>query len=327
MGVIIDSPDWTTSITVGDTIGLTAWLTASDMPAKISGAACVIYNGYWYSVGGLANGFPTNASFVAPINPDASVGAWASSSNLPVTLTNAVAIAYNSFLYLIGGSVNGVESNTVYYAPITAGGGLGAWNTSTVLPTTLLAVSAVVVNGNLYLIGGAHGGVQVNTVYVSPISTAGPIGVWTTLTALPYTRNGAGAFTYGNRIFVVGGTGTLPLTTSGPASSVLSAPVNADGTIGAWAEQTSLPEPRSLPVVVLTGNTLYFIGGLIGATSYASVFATKINADGTINQWQRAADLPLPLYSAVGGAYNGAIYVAGGSANGVFVQGTYYAVI
>ena len=66
-------------------------------------------------------------------------------------------MAYNGYLYIIGGNDGAVPLNVVQFAPINADGTIGAWTATTPLTTTRQGQTNVAYNGYLYLIGGHDG--------------------------------------------------------------------------------------------------------------------------------------------------------------------------
>lgn len=99
-----------------------------------------------------------------------------------------------------------------------------------------------------------------------------------------------------NRIFVGGGH------TSYFANKVRSAPINADGTIGAWVQAPDLPYRLTHSQAIVHKNRVYLIGGQEHpepfATGYNSntVFSAPIHSDGNIGTW--VIEPPLPFTGA-----------------------------
>ena len=76
---------------------------------------------------------------------------------------------------------------------------------------------------------------------------------------------------------------------------VLSAKINADGTLGAWHNATNLPKPLHDFAFVGFKGRLYVAGG-VGATGRSDeVYSASINGDGTLSAWDGSnAKLPSP---------------------------------
>ncbi|MBI3097766.1 MAG: hypothetical protein HYY93_05885, partial [Planctomycetes bacterium] len=114
--------------------GVGVWSTATTTFATPrEGHTSVVYNGYLYVIGGNGGSGVLNDVQYASINPDGSVGAWATATTTFATpRIFHTSVVYNGFLYVIGGSDGvGVILNDVQYAAINSDGSVGAWATAT----------------------------------------------------------------------------------------------------------------------------------------------------------------------------------------------------
>jgi hypothetical protein len=99
----------------------------------------------------------------------------------------------------------------------------------------------------------------------------------------------------GDFLYVAGGTDHYA---SFLRSDVQRAPIGADGSVGAWTMQGSLPAPLAGMGVVVVGDTVILTGGVTGgpmlempAFSNRTLLA-KIGADGTIAPWTQGPTFP-----------------------------------
>lgn len=201
---------------------------------------------------------------------------------------------------------------------------LSAWTTTSALPSGRSGNGAVAVNGFMYLVGGVNAaGSIVNTVDVAPINANGTLGTWTTTTALPQPIRSVRPVYANGFIYVVGGSDGNENT-----SSVFYAPVNDNGTLGAWNTTTALPQSQLSHAVVASGGFLYAIAGNPGPCVTTVRFAA-INANGTIGAWNTTTALPQARCGIVEAAAvaNGRIYVAGGYDNNNVTNRVFYATI
>jgi hypothetical protein len=182
--------------------------------------------------------------------------------------------------------------------------GVCAWGDS--MPTARFFLSATILNGSLYAVGGAkylnHGdGViakAISTVESYPLSGGGP---WTEATPLKSPRFSLGLAGFGNQLFSFGGTigGTTNFTTIDS--------VSATGAV--WDTAGLLPVALTGSAVCAIGSKVYCIGGMNeeGTTSKAIY-----EFDVTTNQ------LVLKNYMRTGRAFHqavafgGKIYIIGG---------------
>src|ERR1019366_8648916 len=104
----------------------------------------------------------------------ATMSAWtASSSTLPTNNWQANTIAYNGYLYEIGGCYSsGCPLSTVDYATINPNGTLGSWTPTASLLTAVDYASAVVYNGYVYEIGGCTTGCPSVNAYTAAVEYA-----------------------------------------------------------------------------------------------------------------------------------------------------------
>jgi hypothetical protein len=145
-------------------------------------------------------------------------------------------------------------------------------------------------NGTLYVLGGLdESGAATSSVYYTALDGNGAVGTWATTTALPQARYAFGAVIFRGRLYVAGGNDGADT----PVATVYSAPINADGTLGAWGALPSLPVPVAYHQLITTGGVLYVLGGTLSAAvdpistnqstgPVGSVYYNAINVDGTL---------------------------------------------
>lgn len=223
--------------------------------------------------------------------------------------------------------------------------------------------SHLVVNGYMYLIGGATGG---TAVYYAKIAEDGSVGSWTATTSLPLARKQMAACVLNGYIYLMGG--------SGATTTVYFAKPNPDGSIPEWRTTTPLPAARENTYGVAVNGYVYFINGdnggggvttcyygkqmpngeilawnttsatatghwqggviAVGGYMYAmggqsdkTVEYAKINADGTLGTWSTTTALPFTTAYVGFAIYasNGYIYLAKGAEDGTSEDNLHYA--
>lgn len=154
-----------------------------------------------------------------------------------------------SYLYVFGGMSNeGAETNyydKVIYAEIHPDGTLGNWQETTPLPTPLFGMESLVLNGRIYILGGADptGNSRREVYYTVPDSDTGQVYGWYQTASLPALGAGgyielSAAVEHG-RIYVYGGSDR----TVGPTYSPyvhFAAPDPASGEITGWTMATEV---------------------------------------------------------------------------------------
>ena len=237
--------------------------------------------------GGTSNAVALNLIQTLSFNP--SNMAWTTTMPLPTVMTGLQAVAVagttssTAFAIVTGGD-NGTGNTTIVWANnLNADGTVGSTTntTWTNIPTNPLpdtrahhAMAAADPTNSpvaasarfVYVIGGqklatdAPGGT--NTVFMSSVdATSGAVGAWQMLTStLPQPLVGMSATVYNGFLYVAGGL-TLGST---PSNAVYSAPIHADGTLGAWTTATNALPPlstASFAEMFGFGGKLYFING------------------------------------------------------------------
>ncbi len=237
-------------------------------------------------------------------------------------------VADSGFLYHIGGiaDIGGILSaNKVYFAPIQNDGSIGDWIEGPPLPSRAFYHAAVAWNETLYVLGGdswseSDGFVMSNAVYYSRLNPDGRPGAWQTTTSLPEAVLLPGASVWNGTVYVTGG---LPSPGEVETSSVFSATVQPDGSLGPWVAQPSLPIPIYVHAAVADADTLYVLGGATnsGSTILNAVYYSPINSDNSLAGWATTTSLPQPLGLHQAAVINGRIYVTGGD-NGTMTSDT-----
>ena len=280
--------------------------------------------------------FDTTLGTVTSSNPGSGTCAgWCSSNDyaLPEARTNLSLVAYNGYLYAIGGqNASGTITNTVYVAKLGANGEPRLWHPTNPnqsswvywykdadLTSPRADFTATAYNNRLYLIGGRTTSGVVSTVQISDISPTGTLGSWTNSTSLPSNLYGHGAAIYNDRIYTVGGASSVG---SQPLTNVRYNKINADGSLNNWVDTTPLPEGRLTgggTMSAVWGAYLYISGGCgtVNASGYCTavrsdVELASINADGSLDKWNTVGTA---FDERLGGnlvAWRGYLYRVGG---------------
>lgn len=260
-------------------------------------------NVYWAQLQG-------NRSVGSP-NPGSGVcDGWCTSTTygLPEPRRGFSMVAYNGFLYVIGGvNASGVRQSTVYIAKLGTNGEPQLWHPTDSNPnnwaywyqdtglnggTARSYESAYAYNNRMYMIGGQTnanpGGVA--TVEYADILPSGQLGAWATGTTLPSVRHGHTIHVYNDVMYLIGGNsnGTLQ-------NTVYYNKLNTDGSMNNWVATNSFNSARSTlggSFSTIWGAYIYLGGGCltVNASGYCTSVASdtqlaSINADGSIAEW------------------------------------------
>ena len=263
--------------TANSTIG--TWVTDTPLPVVIYGSHVVVTKNRVYLLGGRINDIDSSIVYIAPINPDGTLGAWVTGTPLPVVISHSQAIVTSSRVHLLGGYNGTIYLSTVYTAYINPDGTLGAWTTGTSLPGSIALSQTIVTNNRVYLLGGRNGSIYSSTIYTAPINPDGTLGTWVTGAPLPGTVSYSQTIVTNNRVYLLGGWNGVALNT------VYTAPINLDGTLGAWVTDIPLPDTVFRLQAIVTNNRVYLLGGFNGVAALSTIYTAPINPDGTLGAW------------------------------------------
>lgn len=329
-----------------------SWSTASaTMPSNRSSMGSVVHNGSLYVIGGCTslnlgncNGSSNDVSYASIYNGGGGqVTGWtnAGMTALPDARRHHGTVAYNGYLYILGGqnASNSWQTN-VYYSPITSTGN-GSWTSTNAYQTINndQGVTFLAHNGYMYKIAGTAGTASVirNDVQYAPINSDGSLGIWKyTWDNTSGASQGGGlatarwshaAVAYNGRLYVSGGCTSQDVLNpcQSITNTVETAPINADGTVGAWSTiGTNLPSTRWAHSMVAYNSYIYLLSGCDTLVSsacgsrttrvdYARANGTGLDSDaGCGTMWCRGSDLTIARSDFAAYGYNGYLYVLGG---------------
>lgn len=280
--------------------------------------------------------FNTSTGTIDSTNPgEGTCSGWCTTSaySLPSARSNFSLVAYNGFLYAIGGIDGaGNRQNTVYIAKLGANGEPQLWHPTdknqtnwvywyqdTNLSSVRSDFSAVAYNNRMYLVGGRNSTGPVSTVEIADIKPTGQLGTWASGATLPSATYGENALVYNDRLYVVGGANTVG---GAPSTSVLYNKINSDGSLNAWQTSTPLTTGRMSSggnFAVIWGAYIYVSGGCtsMNASGYCTTVASdsqvaSINADGSVDVWNTIGNVSNQVTGFGMIAWRNNIYEVGG---------------
>ena len=305
-------------INANGTVG--TWAATTSFTTGRSYHTSVVYNGYLYVICGYDATY-TYLSDVqyAAINANGTVSSWTATTGFPTTRALHASVVNNGNLYVIGG-YNGAYLNDVHYAAINANGTIGTWVATTSFPTARADHASVVYNGYLYITGG-YSSSYLNDVHYAPINAYGSVGSWTATTSFTTARRAHTSLAYNGYLYLIGGRWA-----SGYLNDVRYAPINGDGTIGAWIVTTSFTSGRSGHTSVIYNGYLYVIGGW-NNSAFNDVQYAPINANGTVGTWTATTSFATARHGHTSVINNGYLYVIGGNSGSGYLSDVQYAPI
>lgn len=276
---------------------LGAWQTSASFSVARYKNTLVAYGNYLYMMGGTDDTTTYNTTQYAKMDPTGMNAPFTTTgaTALPAARNNASSVAYNGYLYVLGGNNTGTTFsspyNSVAYAPIASDGTIGSWTTSSntfVSGIGLTNGDATVYNGYLYYIGGYSGGAT-NGVQYAAVNSNGSIGSWASTTSLGVAKFGLRVWAYNGYMYEAGGSHSTSdtacnATTSNYCSTINYAAISSAGTLGSWSSTTGLPDARANELIATSGSYVYMTGG-DGGTNLSYVYYAQMNSDGTLGSW------------------------------------------
>lgn len=278
-------------------------------------------------------------------------------SSTATTVTYYSALGYQAIYQRVSNSTNGTNTSIVVDGvTYTSNGGVGTAATQTTNNLTFSGASSIPVSYNIasggsgdisysfgnytpyavsgakifvtkntvYLVGGYVNGAYSSTVYSAPIDSNGVIGAWSTGTSLPGVLAFSSLAVTRNRVYLIGGT----TNGSNSVSTVYTAPINVNGTLGTWTTTTSLPTAVCKASVFVTSNKIYVIGGNVSNNTASSIVQiAPINSDGTLGTWTSGTSLPGVFSESSLITTKDHIYLLNGNTGATYVNTNYMASI
>lgn len=270
---------FTASAKINSDGSLGAWTSQTPLPLGIYLHAVVASDTHLYVIGGWDNDNRLKDVYRAVFQPNGGLGNWFQISTLPVAISLHQAAIVDDNIFVTGGYITvgdkAAPVNTVYQAKISSGG-VSAWSPATALPQAVYR-HGMATNGNtIYVTGGYFGDPDenapsdtTNAVYYATVNANGALGAWRAATPLPEGRYYHESVVHDGRLFVIAGTNGANF-----FASVISAPINADNSLGTWREETSLPTAltrfSAVSVRLFESDLIYVIGGIDNAENYRS---------------------------------------------------------
>ena len=188
------------------------------------------------------------------------------------------------------------------------------------LPTPRGALSAVLVAGKIYAVGGAKNpsystpelrpNVPVENVATNEVLDTAT-GSWSSAAPMLTARNHHGSALIDGKIYVVGG--RIGSTFIIGLSNNVSTNETYDVAKNTWSSVLGMPTPRSgIGVAVLNGR-MHVLGGEAYLNDLVGTYRTHEAFDPKTNSWQRLPPMPTPRHGLAVAEIGGKMYAVSGS--------------
>jgi len=190
-------------------------------------------------------------------------------------------------------------------------GDLGPWRYTSSMVFPRASGPAVICGDYIYFIGGCTWSTVYNTVERAKINNDGTLEKWVLESdTLLIPVFGAGAVSKNGYIYVIAGA----IQNYHHTNAVQYTRANPDGTLQPWQLTSPVLEAREAFAFAEYQGYVYIMGGSLGSGERLnSVEYAKINPDGTLGNWSYTSSMQSVRWQPSGQAYNGYVYVLGGS--------------
>jgi DNA-binding CsgD family transcriptional regulator/N-acetylneuraminic acid mutarotase len=247
---------------------------------------------------GGSNGAPTDPiGGIFPTAPtDSSATRWRTRAQLPTPRTGLAVVAYGDAVLAIGGvSSDGVSAKVEIYDP-----GTDRWTTGRAKPTPVGFISAVTVDGKIYVPGGIDADRQAQDILevYDPARNR-----WETGTPLPRPLGAYGLAAVNDQIYLFGGRDDR-----GYVASVYRYDPKAD----TWQELQPMEQARGFLSAAAIGERIYVVGGYNDVTEFdlCQVF------DPAGETWASCSPMAMRRGGLTTVAVRDHLYALGGGMNG-----------
>jgi hypothetical protein len=265
--------------------------------------------------GGLTGGF-VRTSYRAPLLPEGGLGPWAVVPELEATQAFAASVTpEEGVVVAIAGERAPFSFNSsavsVAALPPVPGADASAWHESSPILDQVSQMAAAAEGGWIVASGGVAGSpaVRHDGMFTTRLLPGGAgVGVWTRASALPKPLSGHAMAILGERLYLVGGTGS-----TGPATATTYvAKRTPDGGIGPWQAARALTVGVTDHSLVAIGPWLYLVGSASPDNAGTkAVWRASSDADGGLT-WAGVSPLVVPTAAPCVVADGHTLYVIGG---------------
>ena len=287
--------------------------------------------GKLYVFGGLAPGWKPKA-LVYEYDPARDT--WIKKKDMPLPSHHVALAELQGKIYVMGG-FKSPDAGPAAWQPIDNAWeydpAADSWKALAPLPTKRGSANAVVVDGKIYVIGGAglhpgsketvvhparpHRALGTNEVYDPATNT------WGTRSTMPTARNHAAAAGVAGKIYVIGGRIGNAFITRASNTDIVEV---YDPASDQWGPLLApMPTARSAGSWGLFKGKIYVAGGEQRTNEFQRTFRAVEAYDPAANRWAILPSMEFPRHGMAGDIINGKFYLVSGDAASGSAPGTH----
>lgn len=299
------------------------WKPRTPFPAQPAEFLAAAASGKLYLFGGLAPKFVPRG-LVYEYDPANNV--WTAKKPMPLPSHHLALAEYNGKIYSFGGfklPASGEIAwepidNSWEYDPAT-----DTWKPLKPMPSKRGGGAAAVVNGKIYVIGGAgvHPGSKNAPLLMGPNGTphrsVGTVeeydvasDTWRERNSMPTARNHFVVAAVNGKIYAIGGRLASAFVSLGSDTDVVE---EYDPATDMWGvPRARMSTPRASMVSAVYGGRIYIVGGEIQSSQVSSTYRTMEAYEPATNQWFVLPPVPLGRQPIAGDMIGDTLYVVSG---------------
>ena len=245
------------SAKIKDNGTLDSWEYENSLLDPLSSSQAVVFKDYIIMLGGFDGRKWTKNITIAKLTEKGKLGNWLYMHPLPSSIGESQSLLYGNRIYLLGGYDGYNYSTSVYTATIEDNGSISEWENCTNLPIPVRKTSSIILNNNIYIIGG-YDGSPVSEIYVSSINSDGSLTEWKEFGKLPEPLFNTKLIEVKNALYLIGGNDSEL-----HSSKVYKANIIQNKYLLGWEEDIPLPNTLSKTNVININDIVYLIGGFV----------------------------------------------------------------
>jgi N-acetylneuraminic acid mutarotase len=309
--------------TAGTVHAQSVWQSRTPFPVQPAEFLAAAARGKLYLFGGLAPKFVPRG-LVYEYDPATNV--WTAKKPMPMPSHHLALAVYNGKIYSFGGfklPTSGEIAwepidNSWEYDPAT-----DTWKPLKPMPSKRGGGAAAVVNGMIYVIGGAgvHPGSKNVPLLMGPNGTphrsVGTVeeydvasDTWRERSSMPTARNHFVVASVDGKIYAIGGRLASAFVSLGSDTDVVEEYDSATDTWG--VPRARMSTPRASMASALYGGRIYIVGGEIQSSQVSSSYRTMEAYEPATNQWFVLPPAPLGRQPIAGDVIGDTLYVVSG---------------
>jgi len=346
---------------------LSPWVSHGNLPENRNHPALIPTGKYVYLVGGGNGSVYLTTSLRATILEDGTLGKWEAGPTIPDAIGNVSEITIGNRAYILPSATNLGNTNVTMMGIIEEDGTIKSFQKVPSPTVALAATSAVLVKGKVHIFGGWTGsGVSSNISTASfanggrndfmpyfkdttpllnrmldygywgngqpwknqgKIHPGNTLGSWVTGNTLPVAMSGGAVVATKNTVYYIGGTYDGG---SGYSDKIYKAPINANGSLGAWVDAGfNLPVTLRRAAHFVAGNAVYLVGGWVSlSVATTAIYKATIDNEGNLGEFVKVkSNLPVALAGSMVTVIGNTVNLFSGNNNDTLVYPYYTATL